>query len=249
MPSHVEQLAVFSVMSILVTLFAWIYVRDPQQRVAWWMFGWIAVLIHFAARVLWSYALVPAAWTIFLKTSMLAIAGMSFHLSVSEVFSTRKMRTAFLALVGFPVLLYLTLEMWAPGLRVVFPVLLLISLAAIVFLSMRHHGRGFFFYSVLTPVALYSAWALRESAAGNIEAGRVFFLSIFFIVAAMLYYRKFHRISPGVVTTAVSLFFWGMTFPLEYIFYPGNAALAIENALLGLPQYQLSNFSPGARPR
>lgn len=237
MHSHVEQVAVFFVMSILVALFAWIYVRDRQPRIAWWMFGWTAVLVHFTSQVLWSYSLITATWAVFLKTSMLLIAGMSFHLSVSEVFSASRMRAAYLSLVGLPALLYLTLEMWAPGVPVVFPLLLVISLSAVVLSSMRHHGRGIFFYSVLAPVALYSAWALWQSATGNIEAGRIFFLSIFFMVAAMLYYRRFHRVSPGVVTTMVSLFAWGMTFPLEHIFYRGSADPTVENTFLGLPPY------------
>src|SRR5258708_36597890 len=102
MSAHVEQLAVFLVMSVLVTLFAWIYVRDRQQRVAWWMFAWIAGLIHFAARVLWSYSLLSLDWMVLFKTSLLAIAGLSFHLSGSEVLSSAKKEVPLLLLDFYP---------------------------------------------------------------------------------------------------------------------------------------------------
>src|SRR5437016_14599867 len=97
-----EQIVVFTVMSILVTLFAWIYVRDRQQRFGLWMIGWIAIFIHFTAALLSSFSLLSDNWFFFLNRATLVIAGVSFLLSVSEVFATRAKRTLFILLVGAP---------------------------------------------------------------------------------------------------------------------------------------------------
>ena len=49
MSARFEELVVFWVMAILVGLFAWIYSRDWRKRTALWMWGWIAILVHFTA--------------------------------------------------------------------------------------------------------------------------------------------------------------------------------------------------------
>jgi len=42
MSPKIEQIVIFTVMSILVTLFGWIYLRDRKQRIGLWMIGWVA---------------------------------------------------------------------------------------------------------------------------------------------------------------------------------------------------------------
>jgi len=49
MSPQFEAFVVFGVTTILVSLFAWIYLRDRQKRTGLWMLGWLAILVHFAA--------------------------------------------------------------------------------------------------------------------------------------------------------------------------------------------------------
>src|SRR5215467_12042827 len=88
MSSHLEQIVTFTVMSILVTLFTWIYLRDRQQRMRLWMIGWIAIFIHFTALLLNTFGVLADKWTFFFNRATLEIAGVSFILSVSEAFAT-----------------------------------------------------------------------------------------------------------------------------------------------------------------
>ena len=47
-----QRVVTLSVMSILVGLFTWIYVRDRQPRARLWMIGWACIVAHFAGMLL-----------------------------------------------------------------------------------------------------------------------------------------------------------------------------------------------------
>jgi len=86
MSPRLEEIVVFAVAAILVSLFAWIYVRDPQKTTRLWMLGWIAVLIHFAAPAFDDFFPALERFKPWLMISTLIVAGTFFLLSVSEVF-------------------------------------------------------------------------------------------------------------------------------------------------------------------
>ena len=56
-----QRVVTLSVMSILVGLFTWIYVRDRQPRARLWMIGWACIVAHFAGMLLFSFSLIPVA--------------------------------------------------------------------------------------------------------------------------------------------------------------------------------------------
>src|SRR6266849_3465904 len=95
MSARFEEILVFTVMSILVSLFAWIYVRDRQQRVRLWMMGWLAIFVHFAVPVVDDFQTWLQPFTGWIKIATLIVAGTCFLLSVSEVFAKKQRRIAF----------------------------------------------------------------------------------------------------------------------------------------------------------
>src|ERR1700724_1942926 len=111
MSAHFERIVVFLVMSFLVLLFSWIYMRDRQQRIGLWMIGWISIFVHFTAALLASFSLISSGFADWMAVATLEIAGMSFLLSVSKACASPKRRAVFLALIGVPSLVYTTL--WA----------------------------------------------------------------------------------------------------------------------------------------
>src|ERR1041384_2784769 len=108
MSPRLEEIVVFAVGAILVSLFAWIYARDPQKTTRLWMLGWIAVLIHFAAPAFDDFFPTLMHLTPWLKIATLIIAGTFFLLSVSKVFSRQTSRLTFLLFITAAAILYLT---------------------------------------------------------------------------------------------------------------------------------------------
>src|SRR3954447_14656655 len=108
MSAAFESCVVFAVMSIMVVLFAWLYLRDRQARTRLWLLGWIAVLIHFSAPPLSHLSLLLLRVQGWIKIATLLVAGTFFLMSVSEVFVTRRRRRAFLVAISLASLVYVT---------------------------------------------------------------------------------------------------------------------------------------------
>src|SRR5690348_14200558 len=107
MSPQFEQILVFLVMSIVLSLFTWIYLRDPQQKVGLWMLGWTAVLLHFAVPLVGIVLPLPLRLARWSNAATLLVAGSCFLLSVTEVYVGR-LRWYFGGFVSAVSLLYLT---------------------------------------------------------------------------------------------------------------------------------------------
>src|SRR5215472_17962167 len=224
-------------MSILVALFTWIYIRDRQHRVRLWMLGWIAVSIHFAADLLATFSLLSAKWTAFIKISTLEVAGVCFILSVSEVYVTTRRRILYFLLVGLPSVIYLAFVLWAPQLSWIFPALIMGSISAVIANSWRHYRpKSYWFYLLLGLPAAGAIFAAFKSV-NRPPIGLVFYLTTFFGVTGLLYWRHYRRVTPGVIVTSVSFLLWSLVFPVGYVLRLYNLGPPPTSVVWDLPKY------------
>jgi PAS domain S-box-containing protein len=237
---QLEQIVIFSVMCILVTLFTWIYVRDRQQRVGLWMLGWIAILIHFAAQLLFTFSLLGLRWTTFIKVGTLEIAGISFVLSVSEVYATTRRRALYFLLFGLPSVVYLGVWILSPRPKLIFPILILGSTGAVLANSWRYYRvRSLSTYLLLALPAAYAGWSAYK-AIHNPSIGLIFYLSTLFIIAGLLYIQFYKRLTPGVIATSISFILWGSVFPVATILRMHNIGPPPGSFFWDLPKYMVA---------
>src|SRR5689334_786491 len=127
MSARFEEFVVFGVTGVLVSLFAWIYLRDRQKTTRLWMLGWVAILVHFTVHAAAGFVPGLMPFTPWLMISTLLIAGTFFLLSVSEIFIQPARRATFIVFVTAAATLYLTgLQMHYRG-RWLYISLLLVS--------------------------------------------------------------------------------------------------------------------------
>jgi PAS domain S-box-containing protein len=237
---QLEQIVIFSVMSILVMLFTWIYVRDRQQRMGLWMLGWIAIFIHFAQFWLVNFHLINTSWGIFIKVGTLEVAGISFVLSVSQVYATTRRRLLYCLIFGLPSVVYLGLVIWNPGQRWIFPTLILGSTLAVLITSFSHYrARSAYSYLLLALPAGYATWAATK-AVHNPGIGLVFYLSTLFIISGLLYMQFYRRLTPGVITTSVAFMLWGSVFPVATILLSRHMGPPANSVFWDLPKYMVA---------
>ena len=224
-------------MSILVSLFTWIYVRDRQQRVGLWMLGWTAICIHFAAQLLLGFFLLNPIWGNFIKIGTLELAGTCFVLSVSEVYATTRRRILYFLLIGVPSIVYLACFLWAPQRTWVFPVLVVGGVGAVLADSWRYYRpKTYAFYLMLAVPGIAAALVAMRSVS-NPMIGVLFYLSIFFAITSLLYWRHYHRLTPGVVITSIAFLAWAVVFPLSYILRQYHVGPPPASMVWDLPKY------------
>jgi len=218
-------------------LFTWIYVRDRQQRIGLWMLGWIAIFIHFAADLLASFHWISPIWGFFIRVATLELAGTCFVLSVSEVYATTRRRMLYFLLVGVPSVVYLAFVLWAPNNKWVFPALVVGSIGGVLANSWPYYRpKSYSFYLMLgLPGAAAVVVAIRSF--DNPIIGLLFFLSLFFAVSGLLYWRHYKRVTPGVITTSLSFLAWALVFPLGYILSLYRIGPPETSVMWDLPKY------------
>jgi two-component system, cell cycle sensor histidine kinase and response regulator CckA len=217
MSPRFEEIVVFVVVTILVSLFAWIYLRDRQKSTGLWMLGWLAILIHFAAPAFDDVIRPMMPFTNWIKVVTLIVAGTCFLLSVSEVFVAPRRRIAFVVFISGLAMVYLTA--WQLHFREpwFYASLLFISSVYAVVQAVRFYSWKNPHLYCLCLLLPYGAWAMQRALHGTLKHGLNFYLFGFFYVTGLVYFRRFLRFTPGVVLTSVSFIAWGCVFPLSSI--------------------------------
>jgi len=217
MSPRLEEIIVFALGAILVSLFAWIYARDPQKTTRLWMLGWIAVLIHFAAPAfdLFSPALIRFTW--WLKGATLIIAGTFFLLSVSGVFSRHSRRLTFIFFITVAAILYLTgMEMRYSSSWFYISLLVISSIYGIAQAIQFYGWKSPYLYSLFLMLP-YAGWAIQQASRGKYVHGLLLYFFGFFYATGLAYFRRFNSYSPGILLTSASFVAWGCVFPLAAI--------------------------------
>jgi PAS domain S-box-containing protein len=217
MSARFEEFVVFGVTTVLVALFAWIYVRDRQKITRLWMLGWIAILVHFTVPAFDNFVAGLMPFTPWLMISTLLIAGTFFLLSVSEIFIQKARRATFIVFVSAAAVLYLTgLQMHYRS-RWFYISLLLVSAVYSTRLAVHfYRWKGPYLYALFLLLP-YVAWAIERAWQGTFRYGLHLYLFSFFYATSLSYFRRFRRFSPGVLLTSISFLAWGSVFPLSAI--------------------------------
>lgn len=237
MSPQFESIVVFGVITILVSLFAWIYLRDRQKRTGLWMLGWIAILVHFAASAFDYYFLWLMPFTAWIKVCTLIIAGTFFLLSVSEVFIRQRRRIAFILFVSAASVLYLTLLRFHVLIPWIYVSLLLISIGYATVQAIRFYGWKSPYLLLLLLLIPYGGWAAQQAMHGTFRHGLNFYLLGFFYVTGLMYFRHFRKFTPGVVLTSVAFMVWGCVFPLSAILSAYRAGPGPGSFFWDLPKF------------
>src|SRR5260370_7572488 len=232
-----EQALIFVVMSILVTLFTWIYLRDRRREFGLWLLGWSAICIHFAVPLAARFWALPPPLTAWIRVASLIVAGTFFLLSVSEVFRNKQQRAIFIAAIGVPSLLLLAVMVVHFQSVWFYSALLSVSLLWGLHQAIRFYGlKSRYMYAMVVMLVPYAVWSIWQASKGHPEHGLDFYLFGFFGVTGLAYFRRFRRLTPGAVFTSASFIAWGLVFPVSTLLKTHFAGLP-PGFFWDLPKY------------
>ncbi len=239
MPNRIEDVVVLGVMSILVALFAWIYLRDREPKSAWWLLGWIAIFLHFAS--FWFINDTPRRHIFAgsINRGMLVIAGTFFLLSVSEPKTNHWKKCIGTVLVALGGVTYATARV-ANVHSTVFYLALFGGMALVAVADSFHiYGwRDWFWPLVWLVLAPYFAFVVLRLLHGSPRDAFDFYLFALFALTGIQYVRYFRRATPGVIFTAISFLTWGLVFPVAtFLHFHG---IDVSLVLWDLPKYSVA---------
>lgn len=211
-----EDTVVFVVMSVLVALFTWIYVRDRRREFGLWLLGFIALFLHAANPVFALLLSWPRPIMRWIAVATLIVAGTFFLLSVSQVFRNKAQRLIFVSMIGLASILYLTAWVFSLPWPWFYMALLSVSLFSGLYQGIRFYGlKSLYLYIMIALELPYGMWAAWRALHHDFDQGVQFYLYGFFSVTAISYARRFRRFTPGVILTSASFLLWGLVFPVS----------------------------------
>ncbi len=233
MSAQFSSAVVLAVMTILVAMFAWIYVRDQQPRPRYWMIGWIAILIHFLAALLANFHVIPPRVNSWCYGALL-VAAASFYRSVSDTFRTARRERVFWYLMLAPGIAYRTAAVLRVSQPWVYRGLLFVVMGSAVALAVTRIGRRRSVVAWSVAAALPGLWAAWH--AEHPMYGMEVMLFEGFALTGWAYARHYRRLTPGVFLTTSSFLAWGMVWPVAELM--ALLGIAVPSVVIwDLPKY------------
>ena len=237
MANFFDKLPTILVLAVMVGIFVALRRHVKSPRLHLWIMAWGLIFVHFFVQVFEPADgnLTPLMFMIDLGS--LQLSALYFVASLTSFFEDTRLTFSLLILTGVPALAYTAGLAYELNWRWLY-----ISCAAIIF-----YGTIVFVVLRRKVVATFFIWAPIVAATGTVAMVRAWhghynfgFLAILtlgFAFPAFLYYRRYPRWSPGVVTSVGGFFLWGMVFPVGQMMDVWAPNLKINPELWNTPKF------------
>lgn len=217
-----DKLPTILVLAVLVGIFFALRRHVKSTRLNLWTAAWVLILGHFTFNA-FEHADGGPPLIFIADQGTLQAAALFFIASLTPFFENKRLTISFLVITGIPVLSFISAAAYDCDWRIVYVACItaiFFGTPAFIFFS-----RGLSLQSLVWMPAVVIAGAISIFRAWHhqYEFGFLSVLTIGFIMPGFLYWRRYRRWSPGVITSAGGFLLWGLVFPigqLQYIYFP-----------------------------
>ncbi len=209
-----QKLPTLLVLAVLVSIFVSLqrHVRSPRLRL--WTLAWGLIFTHFLVQIFEDRSGLPGQIAFAVDLVCLQLSGVVFLVSLTTAVEVRRRRWALLAVLGLPITLYTVALSFGVDMPWFYLACLTLAvIAAVVWLFKFRKIPSQFGTVLLVFLASAGAWALYHAWHHRYTPGLIGALTLSFGISAILFWRRFPRWSPGVVTVVGGFAAWSAVFP------------------------------------
>jgi len=232
------------ILAVLVGIFVALRRHMKSPRLNLWTAAWVVIFIHFLVEAfqnrtgIWGHVLDTMDW------GSLQVSATLFVASLTSFVEDKSRTWTLLALTSLPVLVYTSANLMEPDgpqygthYRPLYTICLtIVFFATAAFLLIRRK---------LTPVlltwssilVLTGAWAIYKVWQNDPDTGFNATLTLGFGAPAFLFWRRYRRWSPGVITSAGGFLLWGLVFPVGVFLAIKYPSLQINGEVWNVPKF------------
>ena len=232
-----DKLPTILVLAVMVGIFVALRRHVKSPRLHMWIVAWALIFVHFFVQVFEPADgnLTPLMFMIDL--GCLQLSALYFVASLTSFFEDTRLTFCLLILTGVPALAYtagLAYELNWPWLYISSSAI--IFYGTLLFVVLRRKVVPTFFVwgpiiAVTGTVAIVKAWH------SHYDFGFLAILTLGFAFPGFLFYRRYPRWSPGVVTSAGGFLLWGAVFPVGQMMDVWAPNLKINPELWNTPKF------------
>jgi signal transduction histidine kinase len=236
--TFLEKLPTILVLGVLVGIFLSLRKHAPSARTRLWTYAWALIFLHFFFGAFETHTGTIEKIIESIDLGALELSGVVFVVSMILSVEDRAKRLILLSILGAPAGFH--------AIAVTFgwnnPLMLSAALAIFffggaTFAILVSQRRTLFQYSVAIVFSATGIWAIREQLRGNADFGILAILTLTFGLCGFLFWNRYPRPSPGVITVSTGFLCWGAVFPVATLLARYAPALQVSPELWNVPKY------------
>ncbi len=232
-----DKLPTILVLGVLVGIFVALGRHARSLRLKLWTTAWILIFLHFLFGL---FEQAGGNWTrvvFIIEDGSLALSALFFVGSLTIFHEDRKLTQGMLVLAGVPVQAYIVALDCDRDWRSLYIVCLAVIFYGVpfyvtLFRKLTREALGWMPISVVAgTISIFRAWRHDR------DFGFLAVLTVGFALPAFLYWRRYRRWSPGVITGVIGFLLWGLVFPVGAVMDSYWHNLHINPELWNVPKF------------
>jgi signal transduction histidine kinase len=232
-----DKLPTILVLAVMVGIFGALRRHVKSARLDLWIAAWGLIFVHFFVQIFEppDGNLTPA--TFIIDLGCLQLSALFFVASLTSFFEDKKRTWTLLILTGTPITIYTIGEAYELKWRALYiACTATVFYGSILFAALRRKPTMEYFswaavLFIVGSVSIYYAWHK------NFDFGFLTLLTMGFAVPGFLFWRRYRRWTPGVITSAGGFILWGAVWPVGAILDTWAPQLKINPELWNTPKY------------
>lgn len=231
-----SKLPTIILLGVLVAIFAALLKQNRTFRFRLWFLGWAIIFVRFVLQLIWKPLGLPAGVYAAVDLTSLQFAGIIFMVSVSAIAET-KWRNLYFLYFGGAIAVYafsLTHDVTSPWAYTA--IMIFMSVVPSVAL-LRVTGVHLWNLGMVGSAWLVILWSVWKAFHDHPEFGFYAFMTWIYAASAVLFYRKYQRWTPGIVTTSLGFIGWAAISPIGHLAHYVPMSGQIQSDLWNLPKF------------
>jgi two-component system, NtrC family, sensor kinase len=236
--TFLDKLPTILVLGVLVGIFLSLRKHAPSVRIRFWTYAWTLIFLHFFIEAFETRT--GAIENVFesIDLGALELSGVVFVVSMLLEIENRLKRTLLLGVLGLPAALHaiaITFNWDVP--RALVASLAVFFFGGAAFALFSPQRRTFFNFATAAVMSAAGVIAIQNQLRGSPDFAVNAILTLTFGLCGFLFWRRYPRLSPGVIAVTGGFVCWGAVFPTATLldhFYP---RLHLNPELWNVPKF------------
>jgi signal transduction histidine kinase len=236
--SLLDKLPTILVLFVLVGIFLSLRKHAPSVRIRLWTYAWALIFLHFFIQAFETHSGTVESILESIDIGALELSGVVFVVSMTLAVENRKNRLTMLALLGVPTAFHAVAAVFDWHIYG----LMALALGTIFFGGAAFALRSLprvkpYAIGIAAILCITGIWAMRDQLHGSAELGINAILTLTFGLCGILYWKRFPRRSPGVITVTGGFITWGAVFPAGALLAHFAPQLQVNPELWNVPKF------------
>ncbi len=238
MNSVLDKLPTILVLFVLVGIFLSLRRHAPSARIRLWTYAWALIFLHFFIQAFETHSGTLENILESIDIGSLELSGVVFVVSMTLAVEDRKNRLKMLAVLAVPTAFHAVAAVFDWHVYV----LMALALGTIFFGGAAFALRNFprtkpYAIGIAVILAITGIWTMHDQLHGSADVGINAILTLSFALCGILYWKRFPRRSPGVITVTGGFVAWGAVFPAGALFDHYAPKLQLNPELWNVPKF------------